>query len=256
MNRKGNHSIACLLLHGFTGNPAEMENLAAFLRDRGCVVTVPQLPGHATRPEDLCRISYRAWIAASESAFHRLRQQYAKIFVIGLSMGGALALHLAAHHQFAGVVTLAAALRLPLQLEIASYLLAPFVPMRYKPNGSDVHDPSAKALLQNYSCYPLSAVRELMRMLRKVRAELPKVTMPILAAHSSCDHVVPFDNLALLMRRINSPQREQIVVENSYHVLTVDYDCQMIFRKIWEFIQKHVESTRAFSNLERAILFK
>jgi esterase/lipase len=52
---------------------------------------------------------------------------------------------------------------------------------------------------------------------------------------------VPFDNLALLMRRINSPRREQMVVENSYHVLTVDYDCQMIFRKIWEFMQQQAQ---------------
>jgi esterase/lipase len=161
MNRKEDNHTACLLLHGFTGNPAEMENLALFLRRHGCAVAVPQLPGHAMRPEDLCGVSYRAWLAASENAFHQLQQQHEKVFVIGLSMGGTLALHLAAHHQFAGVVTLAAALRLPLRLEIASYLLAPFVSMRYKRDGSDVHDARAKALLQNYPCYPLSAWRKL-----------------------------------------------------------------------------------------------
>jgi carboxylesterase len=154
-------------------------------------------------------------------------------------MGGALALHLAAHHQFAGVVTLAAALKMPLKQEIASYVFAPFVPVRHKPNGPDVHDAEAKARLRNYDRYPLAAARELMRMLRKIRAELPKVTMPILAIHSRADHVVPFDNLALLMRRVRSSQREQMVVENSYHVLTVDYDRQAIFDRIWKFIQRH-----------------
>ncbi len=216
-----------------------MEGLAAFLRNHGCAVSVPTLPGHATQPEDLRNISYEAWIAASEKAFLDFRQHHPVIFVIGLSMGGTLALHLAANHHFAGVVTLAAALKLPLKQEIASYVFAPFVPIRHKRYGPDVHDAEAKARLRNYDRYPLAAVRELMRMLRKIRAELPKVTMPILAIHARADHVVPFGNLALLMRRVQSPQREQMVAENSYHVLTVDYDRQAIFERIWEFIQRH-----------------
>jgi carboxylesterase len=239
MHRTGDNSIACLLLHGFTGNPTEMEGLATFLRGRGCVVSIPMLPGHGTHPEDLRNVSYQSWIATSEKTFLELRQHHAVIFVIGLSMGGALALHLASQHQFAGVVTLAAALKLPLKQEIASYVFAPFVAVRHKPTGPDVHDAEAKARLRNYDRYPLAAARELMRMLRKIRAELPKVAMPILAIHSRADHVVPFNNLALLMRRVQSPQREQMVVENSYHVLTVDYDRQMIFERIWEFIQRH-----------------
>jgi carboxylesterase len=239
MLRKGNNSIACLLLHGFTGSPAEMEGLANFLRDQGCAVAVPTLPGHATQPDDLRNVPYQKWIEMSEYAFDDLRQAYSTIFVIGQSMGGSLALHLAAHHQFAGVVTLAAALRLPLSLEIASYVLAPFVPVRYKRNGSDVNDHNGKAQLKNYDRYPMSAVRQLMRLLRQVRAELPAVTTPILAIHSPSDHVVPFDNLGLLMRKIKSPVREQMVVENSYHVLTVDYDRQIIFDKIRTFITKH-----------------
>jgi carboxylesterase len=249
MNRKGNNSIACLLLHGFTGNPAEMEGLANFLRGQDCAVSVPTLPGHGTHPDDLSHISYQSWIATSERAFLDLRERHSEIFVIGLSMGGALALHLAARHQFSGVVTLAAALKLPLKQELASYVLAPFVPVRHKANGPDVHDAAAKARLRNYDRYPLSAVRELMRMLRKIRAELPKVAMPMLAIHARADHVVPFDNLALLMRCIKSPQREQMVAENSYHVLTVDYDRQVIFERIWEFIQRHSHQNFTITNI-------
>jgi carboxylesterase len=243
MLRKGDNSIACLLLHGFTGSPAEMEGLAAFLFQQHCTVAVPTLPGHATQPEDLRRISYQRWLEASENALRDLQQNYSNIFVIGQSMGGTLALHLAAHFHFAGVVTLAAALRLPWAQEIASYILAPFVPTRYKPNGSDVNDCNGKAQLNNYNCYPMAAVRQLMRLLRKVRAELPAVTTPLLAIHSPADHVVPFDNLGLLMREVNSARREQMIVENSYHVLTVDYDREVIFEKIWAFIQQQSPSS-------------
>lgn len=232
-------SIACLLLHGFTGNPAEMEGLANFLRRQGYAVTVPTLPGHATQPEDLHDIPYQEWIDTSEAALHELAQQHEVVFVIGQSMGGTLALHLAANHRFRGVVTLAAALRLPLYLEIASYVMAPFVPVRYKPNGSDVRDVNGKAQLRNYDRYPMSAVRQLMRMLRKVRNELPAVTMPVLAIHATEDHVVPFDNLALLMSLIKSGAAESMAVENSYHVLTVDYDREIIFARIGEFIARH-----------------
>jgi len=242
MLRKGENPIACLLLHGFTGSPAEMEGLAAFLREQGCVVSVPTLPGHATHPDDLRNVPYQKWIATSEKAFSDLQEKHRRIFVIGQSMGGTLALHLAAHHQFAGVVTLAAAIRLSLQQELAIRLLAPFVPVRYKPNGSDVRDLNGKTRLRNYDRYPMSAARQLLAMLRHVRAELPAVTMPILAIHSPSDHVVPFENLALLQRLVKSATVEQMVAENSYHVLTVDYDHQMIFARIREFITKHSKS--------------
>ncbi len=242
MLRKGDNPIACLLLHGFTGSPAEMGGLADFLRGQGCVVSVPTLPGHATQPDDLRNISYQQWITTSEKAFSDLQEKHRRIFVIGQSMGGTLALHLAAHHRFAGVVTLAAAIRLSLQQEMAIRLLTPFVSVRHKPNGSDVRDLNGKARLRNYDRYPMSAARQLLAMLRHVRAELPAVTMPILAIHSPSDHVVPFKNLALLQRLVRSSTVEPIVVENSYHVLTVDYDHQMIFARIWEFITKHSTS--------------
>jgi len=216
-----------------------MEGLAAYLRALHCAVAVPTLPGHATQPDDLRDIPYQQWIDTSEKALRELQQQHAVVFVIGQSMGGTLALHLAANHRFTGVVTLAAALRLPLHLEIASYVMAPFVPVRYKRNGSDVRDQNGKALLRNYDHYPMSAVRQLMRMLRKVRAELPAIDMPLLAMHAPDDHVVPFDNLALLMSLIKSSAAEQMIVENSYHVLTVDADREIIFSRIREFIEKH-----------------
>lgn len=239
MHKTGEQSIACLLLHGFTGNPAEVEGLANFLRRQGCTVAVPTLPGHATQPDDLRDIPYQEWIDTSEKALRELADGQRIVFVIGQSMGGTLALHLASQHRFRGVVTLAAALRLPLHLELASYVFAPFVPIRYKPNGSDVRDANGKALLKNYDRYPMSAVRQLMRMLRKVRNELAAVTMPVLAIHAREDHVVPFDNLALLMSLVKSSAAEQMIVENSYHVLTVDHDRDLIFARIWEFIMRH-----------------
>lgn len=239
---KQTNTIGCLLLHGFTGNPAEMEGLASFLRRQGCFVNVPTLPGHATQPDDLRDIPYQEWIDTSEKALRELKQQHPVVFVVGQSMGGTLALHLAANHQFNGVVTLAAALRLPLHLELASYVFAPFVPIRYKPNGSDVRDLNGKALLQNYDHYPMSAVRQLMRMLRKVRNELAAVTMPLLAIHAREDHVVPFDNLALLMSLVKSAAAEPMIVEKSYHVLTVDHDRDIIFSRIGKFILQHTSN--------------
>jgi carboxylesterase len=134
---------------------------------------------------------------------------------------------------------MAAAVKLPWWKEIGSYMAAPFMSMYHKRNGSDVRDRDGKARLRSYDRYPLAAARQLFRLLRKVRAELSGVTIPILAIHSRHDHTVPFSNLALLMRRIGSIEREQMIVENSYHVLTVDGDRDAIFEKILEFIKKH-----------------
>lgn len=215
-----------------------MAELAAFLTTQGYIVQTPRLPGHATTPQDLLRVSHKDWLAKAEQSFQSLRSSTQKQIVIGLSMGGLLALHLAANHTFAGVVVLAPALKLRRWAKISIRLLSPFNYIRRKPRGPDVHDPHGKALLDGYHHYPIAAAKSLLRLQRRVRAELNKIKMPLLAVHSRQDHTVPLKALDYLFEQVQSQHREKMIVEDSYHVLTVDFDREKIFARIADFIKR------------------
>ncbi len=101
---------ACLLLHGLGGTPFEVAPLAPPLRALGCTVEIPLYPGHGTSPEDFQTTFFPDWLAHAEERFLALAATHARVIPIGFSMGGSIALTLAAKYpdlpQLAGVVAL------------------------------------------------------------------------------------------------------------------------------------------------------
>jgi len=230
---------ACLLIHGFTSSPKEMENLGEFLQGNGYEVRIPLLPGHNSKPEALMEVRHRDWIETIEQAYHETAVISDHLFVIGQSLGAALALHLAANFRIAGVVVLATALRLPLWRTAAVFTLSPLIRWRSKPNGPDVMDKSAFHRLNSYNTYPTASVKELIRTMRTVRRELHKVEAPLLVMHGRHDRTMSFKNVEMLRRKVRSREIEIKILENSSHVLTVDYDHEEICAAILSFIRRH-----------------
>lgn len=226
------------MIHGFTSSPTEMKELAGLLRAQGYRTHLPILPGHAATPEALLRVTHRDWLATAETAFLHLQQETQKQIVIGLSLGGALALHLAANFDFAGVVALAPALWVPKWKEYGAYVAGTFFKTRRKKGGPDVNDDGGRALLDSYPEYPYAALYEVFQLQRLVRAELARINMPVLVIHARHDHVVPVATVRHIAAQVKSSHREELIVKNSYHVLTVDRDRPQIFQRIQEFIQK------------------
>ena len=90
--------IGVLLCHGFTGTPQSMRPWAEHLAANGLTVALPRLPGHGTRWQELNRTTWHDWYAEDERALLALRQRCDTVVVMGLSMGGTLALRLAEQH--------------------------------------------------------------------------------------------------------------------------------------------------------------
>src|ERR1700683_1371638 len=88
-------STGVLLCHGFTGSPQSLRPWAEYLAEAGLSVSLPRLPGHGTVWQDMARTRWEDWFAEVSRAFDELRPHADEIFVMGLSMGGCLALRLA-----------------------------------------------------------------------------------------------------------------------------------------------------------------
>jgi carboxylesterase len=231
-----------LLCHGFTGSPQSLRPWAEYLAERGMTVSLPLLPGHGTRWEDLRLTGWQDWYAEVDRELRALRERSARLFVAGLSMGGALALRLAAKHGDAidGVVVVNPANKMHGLAAHALPVVRHFVPTT-KGIASDIAKEGSEEI--GYTRVPLHAAHSLRQFFRLVDGELPQVTQPLLLLRSPQDHVVPPADSARVLSRVSSTDVTEIVLEQSYHVATLDHDADRIFE------ESHAFMTRLASGL-------
>jgi carboxylesterase len=224
-----------LLLHGFTGNPASLRQLGEWLSARGHAVEGPRYPGHgSTTWRDLGRYRWTDWAREAELALGRLADRTEVVVVLGLSMGGAMAMHLAATRpDDVDAVAIVNGFFRDRRIVAAPYIW-PLVPPQ-KGVGNDIAKEGADEL--PYERIPVKAVAELAKFLRMVRGELPKVRQPLLVFNSNTDHVVPKGTAAWLMTKVGSQRKELIELERSYHVATLDHDAELIFERTHELVE-------------------
>jgi carboxylesterase len=235
-----NGPVGCLLIHGFTGSPNELLELGEFLASKKLTVYIPTLPGHGTHSGDLFNYTWRDWVDAVKTAYHELKAICEEVFVCGLSMGGALALHLAAHEpSVKGVVTLSAAIQFPGWKKLAVNGLKRVIKFRHKKNGEDVRDTSTRPRLGSYRRYPYFAVDQLFELLEHVRGDLPEVTQPILIIHSRKDNTIPFSNSEKIYRLVGSTDKRKVDLQESYHIISVDVEKERVREEVFGFIQHH-----------------
>ena len=217
-----------LLLHGFTGNPSSLRSFGDLLASRGASVSCPRLPGHGTTWQDLAETRWEDWEGEAERGLDYLTERCADVFAVGLSMGGAMAIHLGVKHweRVAGVVAINPYVFNP-QL-LASGLVRYFV-KSVKGIGNDIKKPGGDEL--PYERVPLAGAYQLGRFIRLVAKELPSMRLPFLLFNSPEDHVVPKGTAEKIWNRIGTTDKERVVLRDSYHVATLDHDAEAIFAK-------------------------
>ena len=237
-------SVGVLLIHGFTGAPKEMRWMGEYLhREHGYACLGVRLAGHATRPEDMIRSNYSDWLLSVEEGYHLLSGAAEHIYLAGLSMGGVLALTMAAQLPVAGVIAMATPYALPddWRLDYTELLskIVPYMPKSAEMPGTGWFD---KAAWQEHVSYPQNPVRsagQLKLLLREMRAALPKVTAPALLIYSKDDNYLPLGSLASLEyidSHLGSTRKEKLLIEGSGHVLTRDAQRTTVFKTAAAFI--------------------
>jgi carboxylesterase len=230
--------VGVLLSHGFTGTPQSMRPWAEHLAAAGLTVRCPLLPGHGTRWQDMNDTTWDDWFGAVESAFDDLRRTCSTVFVMGLSMGGTLVLRLAElrAEQVTGIVVVNTSLAT--ERKDAKLLpLAKRVVGSFPGIASDIKKPGVTELA--YDRLPLKAAWSLQRAWPVVHRDLPSITAPVLVFRSSVDHVVEPVSGRKLMGGLGGGKVEEVVLENSYHVATLDNDAPTIFERSLAFVREH-----------------
>jgi esterase/lipase len=217
-----------LLVHGFTGTPMSMRPWGEHLAAEGFAVRCPLLPGHGTRWQDCNASTHAQWTSAVAEAFDALAAECDRVFVAGLSMGGTLAVRLAETRpdDVAGLVLVNPAL-LTQRLDAKLLPLLARVTPSWAPIASDVKKAGVTELA--YPKLPTRAMMQLRELWAATRADLAKVTVPVIVYRSREDHVVEAVSSQVLLAGISSADATEVVLEDSYHVATLDNDAPTIF---------------------------
>ncbi len=229
--------IGVLVLHGFTGQPKSVKPWAQYLAEAGLSVEVPRLPGHGTRWQDMNVTTWQDWYAEVDRSFTTLRSSCETVFVMGLSMGGSLALRLAEERpdEVAGLAIVNPAVHserpdrflLPvLKFVIPSF---PGISNDIKKEGGDEGA---------YDKLPLKAAYSLTHLWSAVKTDIAKVTQPIVIFRSVDDHVVEPSNTEWILANAPSRDKTEVLLENSYHVATLDNDADIIFSGSLDFVRR------------------
>lgn len=217
MNQK-----ACLLLHGFTGGPYEVMPLAEKLRELGWDCRVPVLPGHDPHLAGLAEATSREWLDAACREAEELAAAYGSFDLVGFSMGGMLAVHLAARYPVRRLALLGAAAVYVSPARLARDWLA----VR---NGG-VAELGEHKIRQT----PVRAVLEFMRLVHRMRPELGRVAVPSLVVQGLRDPIVHPVSARYLSKRLGV-EPQVVYFPKSRHLLCLDEEAGEVIRTVTGF---------------------
>lgn len=232
-------TTACILVHGFTTSPSEMRQLGENLHQEGFSVKAPLLPGHGSSPADLNRTSWRDWYGAVQDELVSLQNRYERLYLIGLSMGGLLALKAASEMQGVhGVVTINSPIYLKGSLVPFAPVIKffrPYIPKRIDDNYREMKRRERFA----YDDIPVKAFLSMKELIKLVVKNLKKVTGPVLIFQSETDESIEEKSALIIRNHCGSEDKTLIWLKQSTHVATMGPECDLIAREIVNFITRH-----------------
>lgn len=235
----GKKDIGILFLHGFTGMPESMRDIARYFAEKDYHVELPRLSGHGTDNwRNMIGVTYKDWLNDAEDSYKKLKERVSTIFITGLSMGGALTLYIAQTYpgEINGIILINPSIFVHDKL-IRFVPILKYIMPSHPGIGSDIK--KDKVFEPAYKHFPLESAYELFKLLEYVRKDLKKVEAPLLMMASEKDHLVPVIDKRHIYLNVSSKIKDIIVLEDSYHVATMDNDQDKIIKGIESWIIKN-----------------
>ena len=232
---------AVLLIHGLTGTPSEMRFPATVLNEAGFHVCAPLLPGHGTFIDDLNNTTWRDWYKEAERSFLKLKNDFQKVFVAGLSMGSIMTLNLLIHYNddIAAAGVMAPPFRFTdWKANVVLPIATPFgIPRLIGDIPNDIDDVSDMSQ-RTHVCYDrtsVSAGASLVVLMRRVKRKLDRITAPVIIIMSKKDSIVYPKSARIVYDRISSKEKRLVMLEKSLHTITVDVEKEKVAGLLVEF---------------------
>lgn len=259
LSAPGRHGV--LLFHGLSSTPLELQYLARGLNRAGYSVRLPVIEGYSHGRPSAAPRSHRDWIRDALAEFDAMREKYDSVAVGGLCMGAGLALCVAAMRSKAtsGVMALSTTFHFDGWANPWSRRLLPLarlVPFagrigvrEAEPFG--LKDERLRKFIANQMRLSGGSdagaatlrVRDLMqaqRLMRHAKNHLADITAPTLVIHAREDDVATPRSAHDVMRGVGSRQVHCVMLENSYHMISIDQEKSKVLAEMTSFIDERV----------------
>ncbi len=226
--RKRKSPVGALVLHGFTSHISCVSPIEDLLKDRKIPYRFPLLRGHGTRYEDLVGVTAKDWYEDAEDAMLELLQECEQVILIGHSMGGLLALDLAAHwnDKVRAVVPVAPAIKFADPLTALTPVLAKLFGFWPSPNA--FVDPELAKNSRNYPKFATDAFTELYNYGGEVINRLSFVRVPVAVLHTRKDQVVAPRSADIVLSKVSSKDKEMVWFDKSGHEMFMDLEADAV----------------------------
>jgi len=246
-----------LLLHGLAGSPLEMRYLANALHKRGLSVEVPHIPGYGYGGP---ASHWRHWHAYTVGIVERLQRDYRTVSVGGLCIGAVLALSLAAEKrlEISALSLLSTTLfydgwglpwyRFLMPLGFFAPLRNHYSYREREPFGIKnprLRERVASAMSNGFSeagaaRLSMNHLYQATRLIRHATRNMHVVTAPALVMHAIDDETASPKSAEFVVDRIGSSMVRKVFLGNSYHIITMDNEREVVARETREFFLQNI----------------
>ena len=241
-----NKNICVIAIHGFSSSPKEMEKLALYLNAKNLNIYTPRIDGHGTVAEDLKTKKWQDWYNSISRAITIATLKYEKIFIVGFSTGGLLALLSTKkqYKEFCGIVCINAAIHLK---DLRLKTILPAISFWNDLVKAFNEDNYVKEFVENipenpeinYHKHYISSIEELNLLMKKTNKNLNKIRKPILIIQSKDDPVVNPSSAYEIYEKIQSKDKIIKIINSQKHVIITQDNKDEIFEYIFEFIKSY-----------------
>ncbi len=232
-------NVGVLVIHGITSVPGSMEYVCRRYIEQGYNVECPLLPGHGTVWQDMQNVFWWDWVFAMEQALDSLSRRCSKVFVCGLSLGGGIGAYLATYHpELSGLLLYNHLAQVEMTLLARLAPIARLIVRSVPAIGGDLKDSGANE--PAYARLSAQGGWQSIVFSRELQKKLSNITVPTIIFKSREDHVVPLESATLTFDNIASKDKELVWLENSYHVVTMDFDKEIMMDRSLAFVKRLV----------------
>lgn len=232
------NKIGILMIHGGGGGTcADLNPLAEDLnKSKGYTIHVPLLPGFGTSPEELRKISIRAWKTALEKEINKIKEKCGNIIVGGHSMGGILTLIMAAYHDFDGIFTICA----PTGIQRFGFKLVPLAKlfMKYHSIASDKFREETNNHWVGYDKIPINIATKIKKLMKEMNENLFRINCPTILFQGRLDSEIKKDSMDYIYDNIKSKNKKKIWLEYNAHSILDSIDHHIIVSELLKFINE------------------
>ncbi|NGZ76903.1 alpha/beta hydrolase [Saccharibacillus alkalitolerans] len=226
---------AVLLLHGFTGSPADVRKLGRYLHEKGYTCHAPLYTGHGDAAEELLDLSPENWRRDAEEGYRRLvAEGYTEIAAVGVSLGAVFALRLGTEYPVAGVVSMCAPIRGKSADDLFRRVLSYARSYKtFEGKSPDVVQEEIEAL----QARPRDRLTELQDLISDTGERLREIDAPVAVMQGGLDNPLYLDSAEVIYGKVRHPRKTYTLYPQSGHILTLGPEQAEVFADVHRFLE-------------------